>query len=453
MTPATAPSTKISLKDIEPGLIIPRRWECVPTPLTASEAVVTIEQCKLRRREILRRIREAAVTANWSKRRQLVRIYLWSQVARVAVWAEVQARRKVPNADPISTVLDGRGLDASAPGRYPMAIIPVFQGEKRRPVCHFANWDKARHTIAHEALKAVATLPPWQFQYNGGEPAAKRWLHAEVPNAKLALTTDFPVCFPLLPWQQVEGCLPFSRQVTRSLLFDPWNGARVVGFNDVKGGSDVGLIFTGSLGEGFHVCAGEIGRERGIPPGSALSSLVAQVTLHLILGEVAAMDGVRLGLYADNLIVLLADPSLEALVRNSLADMAEHHFGHIIAAELRQRTLACKPGDAIKYLGYAIRWQREMLKLDASSEHIARIGGRITYDLGRAASVRDLKRPIARLRSFADRHGCSPAAAEAVLGWAMQVGAAAKHIDRSFDTDLLLRDPFGSVTPKRKSRS
>ncbi len=437
-TPSSVP-----MSAIEPKLMIPHDWMHVSAPASQEAAALIIADCREKHREILRRMRSLPASVGRNRRKKLTRQWFHCQSARIGSYVlaiEKRGRTIGEGADqPMQVIENGLSLAPEADRGDTMIIQPADpdpSNEASRTICRFGDWDYARQRQAHDILKALTVLPPELFQYNGGEPAALQWMGRELQNAAVVLTTDFPKCFPLLPWELVENGLLTSRKVTRALLFEPWKRVKVKGFGPWKMGQWYWPAFYGGTTIGPD-CAVEIGSGRGIPPGSALSSLVAQAVLHQMLGEdVFKLEGVRFGLWADNLVILLASRELEAPVLDGLAEMAKKHFDNSVMELFLQRTTSHLAGEAFVFLGRRMRVRRGELRLEALPEHNLRIVCRVLDDLASAQKWDDFDKPTRRLIGYAIRHGIAPSAANAVIQGAISIGVTGKSMEKQLSSSF-----------------
>ncbi len=440
---ATPKHAALHHSKIAPKEMIPGAWRNIEVPETEDECAALIDECKARRVEMLRRL---VGVSTIHRAKKMIRAYSRSESARVATLALVADKRGETIAPkPLWTarkiVEAGRkmSLEAVVPNQR-VWVQPSEGGvPESRPVFQFTTWDAARQTLAHDALKAAIQLPKWMFQYNGGEAAAKRWVKARLPQARLVLVTDFPKNFLLLPWQLAEDGLPLSRRATEALLFEPWKRARARGFGLETAKPKWGPLFLGNIQMGDHEgvghaglnhCACEIGAGRGYPPGSVLASFAAQVVLQLILESVPELhvDGVEIGLISDNLIIILNDKALEGPVRNGLAAMALKYFDAAVTHQFCKRTITHDPKKFFRYIGRLLRKHKGDTQVLALPEHCDRIIMRVLNDHAAAKTHDDLRKAVRRLKGFLVHHGASPNAVDAVLRATLYTGAFAEQL-------------------------
>lgn len=441
-----APKKSKQRTKVRGSRVVPQIWNTVATPETDLACGELIAECKRRRLEMLARLGQEPLQSR--RRAKLIRAYCRSESARIAtLWIVAEARGELWGDNTKWTarrvVEQGRLLALDVAGADPVRVYPAERGNaESRPVFSFGCWDQARHTLAHDAVKATARLPNWMFLYNGGAPAMLDWVRQKLPDAAVVLTTDFPKCFPLLPWQLVETALPLSRRATEALLFQPWNKAKVIGFGmKKKAKPDWGALFTyateadGSFREkdGVGNCACEIGVGRGIPPGSVLSALAAQLALLSMIKEVKALNatGVEKGLFADNLIIILRDASLEGPVRDGLRKLAETYFDQQLAHVFCRRIRRHNPKRFFTFVGRYLRVKHKTLQVWAPPAHCDRIVDRVLGDLGSIKTFDGLRRPVRRIEGFVRHHNGAPNAVRAALRAALLVGAGAEQLKDS----------------------
>lgn len=439
-------------------MLVPSSWRRLDPPSNEDECAQLIQECELRRADMQRRLRGRAKTARRRDVKKAVRAYCDAHSAKIACMAEALCALGVKvgagTSWPLARVVrEALTLKIEGECHGPIVLQPSEYGNlESRFVFSFRNpRERARQILAHDALKAASPLPDWLFLYNGGERAAFNWLKERLPRAKRVLVTDFPKCFPLLPWHAVEDGLPLTREATRSLLFRPWKAVEVVGLGPMKPVPSFGAVFFGYAVHptdaiGIPNCAGEIGHGRGIPPGAVLSPLVAQIVLHEMLME-ALRDfaGVEMGLFADNLIILLPDEKLVGPVRRRLCKLAAQYFDSSVAAEFRQRTRCINRQEGFRYLGRFIDTRGKRVRADALPEHCERLLYRILSDLEGVQGLEGLPRSYARMRGFAARHGCGNVAAAGVAHAALTIALVAARADGGEEwlETLVERDTWG----------
>lgn len=359
----------------------------------------------------------------------------WLGVAALAQAVRNDGKFGIGKWTPQRIVALGCRLKAEISRGDAVIVHPLRFGEPdSRLVFDFSTYDKARHALAHEVCRALTPLPDWMFLYNGGDAASQRWMNEHLRGAKLVLLTDVPKCFPLLPWQLVGNGLRLPSKVCQALLFDPWKSARVrgLGFEGAEQPSWEELILgknapMGSLGS----CVGKIGIGRGIPTGSALSSLAAQVALQHVLSPThlaeAHAEGVAMGLLADNLIFCLSDEKSESSIREALHRSVSNHFDPLVAHELCRRITPHDPAKAFRYLGRLVRLDNDAPVYDAVPDHCDRLVRNVVDDVMKAKMPDHLVRPVLRILGFANFNNAGPNTAKAIIQASL---ALATQLDR-----------------------
>lgn len=398
-------------------LFVPPALRSIVTPQTEQECVTAIAECEVRERQMQRALRQMSGRPR-NAIKKAVRFYCTADCAKVAKLVQELRRAKVEvGKDKFWTarqvILVARALLRwDGPVIGPVQVRPFRLDLKTRPVFRFCHpVERARQQLAHSALRAVAPLQPWAFLYNGGEAAALDWMRKRMAGAKAVLVTDFPSCFALLPWQVVENGSLLSKGASRSLLFDPWKQAKLTWPGPDKPDS-IGRAFVSDT-ISVSNCAHEIGAGRGIPPGAVLSPIVAQFALQDMLTEelLAQFPSIEIGLFADNLVILLPDEKLIAPVLDRLTALATKHFDSIVAHEFRGRTLTYEPGAAFKVLGRMAIWKRGRISFEPLRGHCDRLIERVGGDL----ATSNFQTAIQRAVGFASRHNGAKAATLTVM--------------------------------------
>lgn len=401
---------------LPPLFIQPELWR-IHAPASELDCAKLIDVCR-KQDATMRKALRARSGQSRSELRKAVRYYCTADCAKVASLA-YELNKAGVQIGKSKTWSFRAVVEAACSIRWDGPVIgkvivePLSLELKTKAVFKFCDpRERARHRLAHNALSAALRLPSWAFLFNGGEGAAIDWLRKRLPAAKTALVTDFPSCFAVLPWQVVENGSLLSKGACRSLLFDPWKRAKVMWPGPEK--PSLGAAF---LRDALSIsnCAHEIGAGRGIPPGAALSPIVAQCVLRDLLTEelLATFAGIEIGLFADNLVILLDDDELAAPVRDRLTLLAYKHFDSIVAHEFRERTDVLKLGDSFRLLGRDVKW-RKRVSFSPPLSHCSRVVEKVQLD----ALEGDFERALRRAAGFNSRHAGSKLTAMTL----MQIG-------------------------------
>jgi ribonuclease HI len=245
---------------------------------------------------------------------------------------------------------------------------PKASGENRAIFMLDNVVDRARHRLALEAHRALLAAHPRQFAAAGGFDAFKSFVRAHLPAAKWAVTTDIPDFFHVVHHAAVEKGLLLPRQVTQASLTQPFGGdASPVG---VTGDSVEATLQTKprhtSRGSPLWVLPSMWRRQSwpcaqaadgfGVLPGLPLSAVAAEVVLGPVIDRLErAMEGAKVIVWVDNVLVLLPSADQISLVSSALAEAVHGVIREEAIVGLLGRI---RPFDvdreAIDYLGFRI---------------------------------------------------------------------------------------------------
>lgn len=221
-----------------------------------------------------------------------------------------------------------------------------------RPVFSFGLREYARQHLARLAARPFARPHPNQFILQGGMLAFAAWMEANLPGAQLVLTTDVPSHFLMLDRGRLDadGLLP--KAVMKSTLYEPMAAAqlfkpKVPGKAHVlMPGVSSGYTSATDILNGSGWCEG-----RGIPPGAALSNLLAEASLRrLLIAVEGAYEGVTAAAYGDNVIILANSVGAEGALITALHDAALLEFGANAANVVQTRTVCSSPASGFRFM-------------------------------------------------------------------------------------------------------
>ncbi|NBB65868.1 hypothetical protein GVN18_42145 [Pseudomonas sp. ODNR1LW] len=405
----------------------PKSWDDVAVPETEAEAKTITIACRQRLVVMEDCLRRRALGSK-RKAARLVRRFLHSDSAKIAMMEGALAkkgRRGVSNRTLIQMATAIRADQFSGEPVW-KSLVERADG-KFRMTYSFGPIEYARQKLAHQALKIFTPIAASQFMHSGGVPAAAHWLSLNVRSKTWVTTTDIPDCFlrqSRLPFES-GGFLPKS--VMTSVLFEPMLVAKQ------RKPMVLGGELVSSLQQEFYSDAGPA-PERGIPPGSAPSSLLVDMRL----GELArsaelASEGVMVGNYLDDFIILAptkkaADVTFEALYQSILAE-----YGADAAEQVRHRRKTSTGKDGFVFLGdNYVRQKRRLVR---------------TIHAGKADAY------AARLAQKIQLENLSPERIEAsLLGWTMHhsYDPSTKGLAEEFRDDFM---PKGEIMPDEKGHN
>lgn len=409
--------------------VLPDQWMSLPAmrpEATDDDFASVIAQCNKIRERMLDRMSRRLPDQTHRTKKRVIRQYFLSAPARVATLYLALSRRRVDIGPEQywshQRVLErGARLDVFHPTPGPIRVGEIFRqnGDPRTVFCQ-SHIDYACHRLAHDAVKAVMQFHPGLFLYSGGERALRDWLGKNLPQTQLVLTTDFPKFFWSLRREHLTSVTPLPRRVTKALLEEPIILPAASKDADPQEGKSG--IFPSALTRRIScwsffadwlsaqpTCAQELRDGWGILQGSPLSQIASQAVLHPILTQVEnAAEGVKVGCYADNLIVLLSDASTTAAVESALAQAVRDAIRGDCQSELLGRISADLPRRGFNFIGYRIALGRHGVKFSPSRGDWDGVDNRFLSDLDVVDHDEDtvVNRCLSRMRPLVNDASC-----------------------------------------------
>lgn len=364
-------------------------------PIKAADhgrAVAIMREVRGRRTTMLRAIAEAK-SARHAKR--LSRRYMRSPSARLACLAIAAERRSksVKKASELAVTLVEclELVNVWAPAFKRAKAFPKEKyGGGLRWVFSFDVLDHARQRLVMDVATALTRHEPTQFMSAGGQRAFEEWLGEEIGQAQVVITTDIPSCFSRVLRDAVADGLPLPGRVREEVLFRPMDEALYL--KKTPGG------LTPMLKEEVAQVSSP---KRGIPQGSAASSVASERVIGRIIRRVEAVSpDARIATYGDNLIILLRDPGIEQLVLHALTSEVEACFGSDGISELTRRTEIGLATTWFSFSGRDYRRQGQALKIRLDAKRIGKFIGKRAVDIEDAIRAKDRKRLLKLDRSL-----------------------------------------------------
>jgi len=223
----------------------------------------------------------------------------------------------------------------------------------------------------------------------GGQKGFEEWLSEEIGQAQVVITTDIPSCFNRVLRDAVADGLPLSGRVREEVLFRPMDKA---------------LYFKKTPRGLTPMKQEEVAQvsspKRGIPQGSAASSVASERVIGRIIRRVEAVSpDARVATYGDNLIILLRDPGIEQLVLHALTSEVEASFGSDVISELTRRTRIGSLTKWFSFSGRDYRRQGQALKVKLDAKRIDKFIVKTAVDADDAIRAKDRKKLLKADRS------------------------------------------------------
>ncbi len=370
----------------------PHRWDCIEMPTTDAAAAELVADCPTRLKTMLDLARTEVDAGRRSNAARINRLILRSDSAKVAAMTcavrhrTKSLRRSLHPGDlawrpmkqaGIATVIVSDALKLNmwrGTGERTYWAFELQTNGKARLRYESGLMEYARQYLALCVSRTMAVISPRQFILRGGVPAMVEWLNANIPSAKVVATTDIPACFYALYRDRVEADTPLPGPVLRSVLFDPMDQAKR---RPLSYGCD-----DTSLTPSLYGCGA--GSGRGIPIGSAFASLAAEVSLRHILEAVEnAVEGVRVAIYGDNIIILASSSEVVTAAIDALCEAASERITPTAVEGLRTRIKISTPTEGFSFIGSDFRLRKKgVLERRRPAAYFENFENRLAGDIG-----------------------------------------------------------------------
>jgi hypothetical protein len=258
-----------------------------------------------------------------------------------------------------------------------------------RPILEFGIEHRSLQYLVREGLRARCSLDPNQYATHGGREAAI----ASVRDAMLAgyqhiAEIDIKSFFPNIIEKGALELLPIHRRVievvilSKHLNFAPCN-----------------LLFGGDASpEKDDALGGNIAEaRRGIPQGSATSSLVAEALLAPVLAQISVCGPVIS--YSDNFLVFgKSKQEVVSMIKALRSALTAHPAGPFTPNEPK----IYSPEQSVGFLGYSVRLTSNKFDVEPAERHLSNLAVAFDRRLERAlAGHSDSRaRQLEELRRF-----------------------------------------------------
>ncbi|HUN95799.1 MAG TPA: hypothetical protein VMU69_06115 [Bradyrhizobium sp.] len=220
----------------------------------------------------------------------------------------------------------------------------------------FGIENRSLQYLVRRPLEVLADIVPYQYTLKGGlRSAILHVAKAMSAGPVWAIELDVEDCYPSFNANELPSLLPLPKEVTNHVVVA--NGLHLVPGNiqyhfGPSGDDDPGLP--------WELDATLEAARRGIPQGSAVSSLVAETMLAIALRQIPDGIGERVA-YGDNCLVIAAKEGDVVTMIKALGGALECHP----AGRFRPNVKYFPPGEPIKFLGHCLT---------------AKLGGKIRID-------------------------------------------------------------------------
>jgi hypothetical protein len=343
---------------------------------------------------MLTRIHKAYTVGDRPQLRYLIQQYLTSHDALFAASRSAAAKMhwaRRPKETELNAIVET--LNALQGTREAVRLKLIRKdANKFRPTLDFGIENRALQHLVRSVLHAIAELHPRQFATRGGAPAAVaqvvRLIRAGYIYAREIDIKDFYASFD---GNKLVELVPFQKRVIENVLLAehlnilPGTLHRIL--------SRVGPANTD------HEVAALIERyladaRRGIPQGSAASTILTEMLLAPLLFQVPTVGAVVA--YADNILVLAKSESdADAMTESLGLALKKHPAGH-----LRPTIKFFRAGGPIDFLGHRLTGHSGQIYVQPTPENREKFERKMKTGL--AQLTRSILAPAARHRLVRD---------------------------------------------------
>jgi hypothetical protein len=299
-------------------------------------------------RQLLKRVHNAHALGQFKKRDYWVRTYLDSYDAKLL------AIRRANKKFKLNRRFDDKELQAMASGMdaWKGTTEEVLVHLKRKPSnpCDFRIYmafgiqNRGLQYLIFELLKELAEIEPYQYTARGGVKAAiMHAVNAMSAGPVWAIELDVTDCYPSFDGKKLPGLLPLPEEVSTNVLISE--------YLNMKGGNityHFGPTGIDDPGAPFMLEETLVEARRGIPQGSATSSLIAEMVLAMALKQVPIL-GHKIA-YGDNSLLLAkSEGDLVAMTQALESALKAHPVGLFWP-----KAKKFLPGQPIKFLGHLL---------------------------------------------------------------------------------------------------
>jgi hypothetical protein len=347
---------------------------------------------------MLTRIQKAHRTGNRRQLRYLIQQYLTSYDARLAA-TRLASRKMRWNRRPKKTQLKSiaENLNAFQGTREEVRLTLVRKGpDKFRPTLDFGIENRALQYLVLSVLYAIAELHPRQFATRGGVPAAIAQAAKAMKAGNLwAREIDIKDFYPSFDGNKLVDLISVPKRVVERVLISEH-------LNIVPGTPHHTAAYLSNGAADTH--QGGVSpleqyladARRGIPQGSSVSPILAEMLLVPVLHQVPA--GGEVVAYADNILVISKNEGDAVSMTESLGIALKTHP----AGQLWPKIKSFPPSDPIEFLGHRLTTDDGGLRIQPTAHNrekferkmnggLARLKGSTLSPAARHRIVRKLK--------------------------------------------------------------
>jgi hypothetical protein len=313
----------------------------------------------------LSRIQKAHRAGNRRQLRHLIQQYLTSYDARLAATRLARGRMhwdRRPKKHQLKSIAENLNAYQGTREEVRLILIPKGPG-KFRPTLDFGIENRALQYLVLSVLYAITELHPRQFATRGGPPAAITEVAKAIKAGSLhAREIDIKDFYPSFDGKKLVDLIPIPKRVIERVLISEH-------LNIVPGTLHHTTMFSSNgaadtdQGVGSPLETYLADARRGIPQGSSVSPIVAEMLLAPVLHQVPA--GGEVVAYADNILVITKNDGDADSMTESLGIALKTHP----AGQLWPKIKSFPPGGPIEFLGHRLTADEDGLRIQPTADN------------------------------------------------------------------------------------
>jgi hypothetical protein len=276
------------------------------------------------------------------------------------------------------------------PWRGTNEIVRVYRKRKSskpgdyRLIMIFGIENRALQYLVLSLLEKVVEPHPRQYLLRGGVQAAVHDVANEMAKGPVyAYELDVKDCYPSFDGKKLQELIPLPKEVIEHVITSR--------HLNLKGGTNICIEFGPADGHEqstkLTTALADAAR-RGIPQGSAVSPIVAEIVLALSLNAVPAIGTVFA--YADNVLLLAASKSNAVAMKKALWSALEGHPVGRLQPKVRYFGI----GEPIDFLGHRLTRLNGKVQIAPTTDNQQKFEARVM----RALALREQKKLSPRQR-------------------------------------------------------
>ena len=307
-----------------------------------------------------------------------VRKYLHSYDARLRA-VDLANNSLRPNQRLPKSALSGiaEGLNPWKGSSEKVMVHLIFKdnGHDFRPIFVFGIEQRSLHQLVLPVLQATAQLHECQYALQGGVQQAITKVRKGLEDGFIhTAELDIRKFFSSLGQKGVAEALPLPKEVTRNVVLSHNLPIVVKSIPSLFSEDPEEMAICGV--DVSQICVSEV--PRGIPQGSGISPLVAEMVLSGTIGELAEQECCRIVNYADNVLVMAkSSKSCGGLGDNLSGLLMDHPAGPLLLNDPTYFEM----GGPIVFLGHVLERIGGIVEVSPSDENLSRMRRRIRSSL------------------------------------------------------------------------